>query len=170
MVAKKVTAKRDWERLFAQRDDYERWFEHNSYLLDSPAMLLGNEIHTVHFDWDQAAKDGTLNDHFKVALVEVNPSPFASCTAAIRLFYQQLHEYNPSWVVERAFSPVSCNNRLMMEQAGIAPVSAEGKMPLASFDVLSISQQLIGDEVSLLYMLKQSPPSRWAARPSSSGR
>jgi hypothetical protein len=69
----------------------------------------------------------------------------------------------------------------MMEQAGIAPVSAEGKMPLASFDVLSISQQLIGDEVSLLYMLKQSgiplrrqdrtgltPSSFAAARPRSS--
>lgn len=85
MVARKVAFRRDWKKLFAQRDDFKQWFEHNSYLLDSPAMLLGDEMHTVHFDWDQAAKDGTLNDHFKIALVEVNPSPFASCTAVAEL-------------------------------------------------------------------------------------
>ena len=156
MVARKVAFRRDWKKLFAQRDDFKQWYEHNSYMLDSPAMLLGDEMHTVHFDWDDAASNGTLDDHFKIALIEVNPSPFASCTTAIRLFYQQLHEHNPSWVIERAFSPVSDNNRLMMERAGIAPVSAEGNMPLAAFDVLSFSQQLIGDEVSLLYMLERS--------------
>ncbi|MBP3893466.1 MAG: hypothetical protein J6D34_05415, partial [Atopobiaceae bacterium] len=125
-MARKVAFRRDWKTLFAQRDDFKQWYEHNSYLLDSPAMLLGDEMHTVHFDWDDAASNGTLDDHFKIALIEVNPSPFASCTTAIRLFYQQLHEHNPSWVIERAFSPVSDNNRLMMERAGIAPVSAEG--------------------------------------------
>lgn len=156
MLVESVATTRDWNALFAQRGEFSRWFADNAYLLDSPAMLLGDEMHTVHFDWDRAAADGALDERYKIALVEVNPSPFASCTAAIRLFYQQLHEYNPTWVVERAFCPVSENNRVMMEQAGVVPVSVEGRMPLASFDVLCFSQQMIGDEVGLLYLLKQS--------------
>ena len=156
MADESAAAIRDWEVLFAQRDHFEQWFERYAYLLDSPAMLLGDEMHTVHFDWRQAAADGSIDERFKVALVEVNPSPFASCTGAIRLFYQQLHEYDSAWVVERAFCPASEHNRIMMEQAGVVPVSAEGHMPLASFDVLCFSQQMIGDEVGLLYLLKKS--------------
>ncbi|MBR3235402.1 MAG: radical SAM protein [Atopobiaceae bacterium] len=146
----------NWEKLLSERDHFERWFAQNAYLLDAPAILLGDEMHSVHFDWDAAVRDGVADDRFKVLLADVNPSSFVSCASAIKLFYQQLHEYDDTWVIERAYPPVSHRNRVMMDQEGLVPVSLEGRMPFASFDVLCLSQQMIGDEVSLLYLLMRS--------------
>ncbi len=151
-----MSQKRDWATLLGQRNHFERWYAQHAYLIDDPSILLGDEMHSVHFDWDAAVRDGSVERSFKVLLTDVNPSPFVSCSSAIKLFYQQLHEHDESWVVERAFPPVSARNRSMFEQAGVVPVSLEGHMPLAAFDVVCFSQQMIGDEVSLLYMLMNS--------------
>ena len=143
----------DWNSLFAQRDAYDAWLEKNLYLLDSPAILLGDEINTVHFDWASAAAAGTLDDRFKVALVDVNATVYAACSTAVKIFYQEFHENAPDWIVERCFLPASKENQALMTDAGIAPMTAEGHMPISCFDVICCSQQMIGDEVNLIAML-----------------
>ena len=143
----------DWERLFEQRDAYEDWLDEHLMLLDAPSILLADETNTVHFDWDAALHDETLDDRFKVAFVEANATGYAPCSTAMKIFYQQLHEYDGSWVVERCFLPASANNRRMSRADGVPLVSAEGHIPLTCFDVICCSQQMIGDEVNIVDML-----------------
>ena len=126
----------DWSSLFVQRDAYDAWLEKNLYLLDSPAILLGDEINTVHFDWTSASADGSLDDRFKVVLVDVNATAYAACSTAVKIFYQELHENAPDWVVERCFLPASKENQALMTDAGIAPMTAEGHMPISCFDII----------------------------------
>ena len=142
-----------WDSLFAQRDAYDAWLEKNLYLLDSPAILLGDEINTVHFDWAAASADGSLDDRFKVVLVDVNATAYAACSTAVKIFYQEFHENAPNWIVERCFLPASEENQALMTDAGIVPMTAEGHMPVSCFDVICCSQQMIGDEVNLIAML-----------------
>ena len=56
---------RDWEQLFRQRNAHEHWLDEHLMLLEAPAILLGDEINTVHFDWDAAREAGILDDCFK---------------------------------------------------------------------------------------------------------
>ncbi len=65
------------------------------------AAPLGDELNSVHFDWEKAYEEGSLDDHFKVALIDVNYSAAATSSSALRIFYQEMHEYDPDWIVER---------------------------------------------------------------------
>ena len=143
-----------WKRLFQKKKDYTRWFNENGYLLHVPQTLLGDEMNSVHFDWDKAFEEGTLEDHFGVALIDVHASPSVSCSTALRIFYQEMHEYDPSWIVERFMCPVSPANEKLIKGSGFAYLSLEGGMPINVFDVICCSQQMIGDEVNIIGMLQ----------------
>ncbi len=145
-----------WQQRFQKKKAFDLWYEENSYLLHSPASLLGDEMNSIHFDWEKAYQDGDLDDHFKVALVDVSYSVVSTASVAIRLFYQELHEYDPRWIVERFLCPATQNNDRMLKENGFAFLSLEGRMPLEAFDVICCSQQMIGDELNLIAMLLDS--------------
>ena len=148
-----MQSRHDWNALLAQRDAYDAWLEKNLYRLDAAAILLGDETNTVHFDWLAASGEGILDSRFKVALVDVNATDYASCSSAVKIFYQEFHENAPDWIVERCFLPASKDNQRIMGHDSIAPMTAEGHMPISCFDVICCSQQMIGDEVNLIAML-----------------
>ena len=110
-------------------------------------------MNTVHFDWKKAYEEGTLEDHFRIALIDVNASSYAACSPAVRLFYQELHEYDDSWIVEWAFAPATNRDAAIFKESGVCPVAAESHIPVSAFDVLCFSQQMIGEEVNLIGML-----------------
>ena len=145
-----------WIRRFQTKKDFEKWFSGNDYLLHSPGTLLGDEMNSFRFDWEAAFEDGTLEDRFRVALADVNACPQASCSVAIKLFYQELHEYDPSWIVERLLCPADEHNDSILKEKGFSYLSLEGRMPPSAFNVICCSQQLIGDEVNLIGMLLDS--------------
>lgn len=144
---------KNWEELFRQHDAYEAWLSRNLYFLDGAPLFLGDEFNTYHFDWEGAFRNGTLDRHLSIALIDANATEYACCSPAIHLFYQELHEYRPDWIVERIFAPFSADNIRSMKENGIRFSSAEGHMPTAAFDILCFSQQIIGDEVNLIGML-----------------
>ena len=94
-----------WIKRLQTKKDFEQWFSGNDYMLHSPGTLLGDEMNSFRFDWEAAFEDGTLEDHFRIALADVNASAEASCSVAVKLFYQELHEYDNSWIVERLLCP-----------------------------------------------------------------
>ena len=145
-----------WEERFRKKKEFETWYRENAYLMHVPETMLGDEMNTIRFDWESAFADGTLEDHFRVALVDINASAAAICSPALRLFYQELHEHDPSWIVERFFCPVSEHNYSMLDENGFSYLSLEGRMPFDAFHVICCSQQLIGDEVNLIGMLLDS--------------
>ena len=146
----------EWIRRFQTKKDFEQWFSENDYLLHSPGTLLGDEMNSFRFDWEAAFEDGTLEDHFRIALTDVNASAEASCSVAVKLFYQELHEYDNSWIVERLLCPADEHNDSMLKEKGFLYLSLEGRMPPSAFNVICCSQQLIGDEVNLIGMLLDS--------------
>lgn len=143
----------NWEELFRQHEAYEAWLSRNLYFLDGAPLHLGDEFNTFHFDWKGAFRNGTLDRHLSIALIDANATEYACCSLAVQLFYHQLHEYRPDWIVERIFAPFSAHNIRSMKENGIRISSAEGHMPTAAFDILCFSQQVIGDEINLLGML-----------------
>ena len=145
-----------WEDRFQKKKEFEQWYEENAYLMHAPEILLGDEMNSIHFDWEGAFYDGTLEDRFRIALADINASPYACCSAAVALFYQELHEYDPSWVTERILCPASAENDRMLRENDLQYLSLEGRMPPDAFDVICFSQQLIGDEVNLAGMLLDS--------------
>ena len=145
-----------WKKRFQTKKDFEQWFGSNDYLLHEPALLLGDEMNSVHFDWEASFEDGTLEDRFRIALTDVNATVQASGSVAIRLFYQELHEYDPSWIVERMPLPADENNDSILRKNGFAYLSLEGRMPPDAFNVICCSQQMIGDEVNLIGLLLDS--------------
>ena len=145
-----------WKKRFQTKKDFEQWFNSNDYLLHEPAALLGDEMNSVHFDWEASFEDGTLEDRFRIALTDVNATVQASGSVAIHLFYQELHEYDPSWIVERMPLPADENNDSILRKNGFAYLSLEGRMPPDAFNVICCSQQMIGDEVNLIGLLLDS--------------
>ena len=143
-----------WPEMFELKDRFEGWYEDNLYMMTSPTLYLGDEMNTVHFDWQAAYEKDVLEEHFKVALVDVNASGYAACSVAIRLFYQELHDYDISWIVERVFCPASDADAELLKRAGFPPLSTESHMPLSAFDVICCSQQMIGDEVNLIRLIR----------------
>ena len=139
--------------MFEQKEQFETWFQDNYFRLNIPSLFLGDEMNTVHFDWEKAYEEGTLEDHFRIALIDVNASSYAACSPAVRLFYQELHEYDDSWIVERAFAPATNRDAAIFKESGVCPVAAESHIPVSAFDVLCFSQQMIGEEVNLIGML-----------------
>ena len=142
-----------WTGRFQTKKDFEQWFSRNDYLLHVPESLLGDEMNSIHFDWEAEFEKGTLDERFRVALADVNSSALASGSAAVRLFYQELHEYDPSWIVERLPCPADDLNASILKENGFAYLSLEGRMPPDAFNVICCSQQMIGDEVNLIGML-----------------
>jgi len=145
-----------WQKRFQTKKDFEKWFSGNDYLLNAPGTLLGDEMNSFRFDWEEAFEDGTLEDRFRIALADVNASAEASCSVAVKLFYQELHEYDNSWIVERLLCPADEHNDLILKEKGFSYLSLEGRMPPSAFNVICCSQQMIGDEVNLIGMLLDS--------------
>lgn len=139
--------------MFEQKKQFENWFPNNYFRLNTPSLFLGDEMNTVHFDWKKAYEEGTLEDHFRIALIDVNATSYAACSPAVRLFYQELHEYDDSWIVERVFAPATNADAVILKESGICPLAAESHIPVNAFDVLCFSQQMIGEEVNLIGML-----------------
>lgn len=139
--------------MFEQKEKFETWFQDNYFRLNTPSLFLGDEMNTVHFDWKKAYEEGTLGDHFRIALIDVNATSYAACSPAVRLFYQELHEYDDSWIVERVFAPASNGDAAVLKESGVCPVASESHIPVSAFDVLCCSQQMIGEEVNLIGML-----------------
>ena len=144
---------REW--MFEQKERFETWFRDNYFRLNIPSLFLGDEMNTVHFDWKKAYEEGTLEDHFRIALIDVNATSYAACSPAVKLFYQELHEYNESWIVERVFAPATNRDAAILKESGVCPVAAESHIPVSAFDVLCFSQQMIGEEVNLIGMLME---------------
>lgn len=142
-----------WEELFTQKKRYDEWLSRNLYNLDAAALHFGDEFNTFHFDWEGAFQNGTLDQHLSIGFLDLNATEYVCCSTAMKLFYQELHEYDPFWIVERIYCPFSAHNDQLMKKAGVRRVSAEGHMPTAAFDILCVSQQMIGDEVNLISML-----------------
>lgn len=145
--------KLNWKWMFEQKELFEKWFRDNYFRLYVPSLFLGDEMNTVHFDWEKAYAEGTLEEHFRVALIDVNATPYAACSPAVRLFYQELHEYDDSWIVERIFAPATAGDAEILKESGAWPAASESHMPPGAFDVLCFSQQMIGEEVNLIGML-----------------
>lgn len=148
-----MSRRRNWKWMFEQKAQFESWFQDNYFRLNIPSLFLGDEMNTVHFDWKKAYEEGTLEDHFRIALIDVNASSYAACSPAVRLFYQELHEYDGSWIVERVFAPATNRDAAILKESGVCPVAAESHIPVSAFDVLCFSQQMIGEEVNLIGML-----------------
>ena len=87
-----MSRRQNWKRMFEQKAQFESWFQDNYFRLNIPSLFLGDEMNTVHFDWEKAYEEGTLEDHFRIVLIDVNASSYAACSPAVRLFYQELHE------------------------------------------------------------------------------
>ncbi len=102
--------------MFEQKEQFETWFQDNYFRLDTPSQFLGDEMNTVHFDWKKAYEEGTLEDHFRIALIDVNGTSYASCSPAVKLFYQELHEYDDSWIVERVFAPATKGDEAILKE------------------------------------------------------
>ena len=149
-----MSAKQNWKELFEQKASFEAWFRENYYRLYAPTLFLGDAMHTVHFDWEKAFKEGTLGEHLRVALIDVNATAYAECSPAVRLFYQELHEYNKNWIVERVFAPATEDDAEILKECQAYPVASESHMPLGAFHVLCCSQQMIGEEVNLIGLLQ----------------
>lgn len=68
-------------------------------------------MNTFHFDWDRAIRENRIGEHFRIALMNLCTSQLTFAAPAVMLFYEQLHAYDASWVVERSFCPPTANNQ-----------------------------------------------------------
>ena len=98
-------SKNQWEDRLAEREKNQRWLEDRFYDLDYPGLYLGDEMNTFHFDWDRAIRENRIGEHFRIALMNLCTSQLTFAAPAVMLFYEQLHAYDASWVVERSFCP-----------------------------------------------------------------
>ena len=142
--------------LFLEREKNLNWLKNRFYDMDYPELYLGDELNTFHFDWDMARKEKGLDDIWRIALLNLTSDNYTFSVPVIMLFYEQLHEYNPSWVVERSLIPPTKKNQDLMKEDGIRPFAVESKMPLAAFNAICISLNLTTSHVALPWLLLES--------------
>lgn len=145
-----------WNKRLEERDRNRKWLEDSIFALDFGGMYLGDEMNTHHFDWDGAIDSDSIDGTWRVALANLSATMNAHSAPAILLFYQQLHEFRPDWVVERTICPPSLRDQELMEKCGIRPFAVESKMPVTSFDVLCMSIDLSPSAVAVPWLIKES--------------
>ena len=145
-----------WKDRLAEREKNQRWLEDRFYDLDYPGLYLGDEMNTFHFDWDRAIRENRIGEHFRIALMNLCTSQLTFAAPAVMLFYEQLHAYDASWVVERSFCPPTANNQKRMAEDGIRPFAVESKMPLTAFDALCLSMDITETAVSVPWLILES--------------
>lgn len=152
----KMSANNKWNRLTEERDRNRKWLEDNIFDLEYAGLYLGDEMNTFHFDWDGAVRDGSIEKTWRVVISNLMATHFTMTAPAVALFYQELHEYYPDWVVERSLCPPTELDQELMEKDGIHPFAVESGMPLKAFDVLCLSIDLSGSPVAVPWMIKES--------------
>lgn len=144
---------RKWKKILDERDRNCIWLKDRLFDLDYPGLYLGDELNTFHFDWDLAVNENRIDETWRVALINLIASKFTFAAPAIMLFYEQLHELHPDWVIERSLCPPTKYNMERMKIDGIRPFAVESKMPLKAFDVLCLSMDLSGSGVAVPWLL-----------------
>ena len=142
-----------WGGLLKERDRNLSWIEKNLCDLDYAGLYLGDEMNTYHFDWEAAIKDGSIDESWRVVFSNMMASGLSMSAPAIALFYQQLHDYFPDWVVERTMCPPTGFNQELMKRDGIRPFAVESKMPLEAFDVICMSMDLSGSAAAVPWLI-----------------
>lgn len=145
-----------WKLLLDERNNNQKWFEKRFLELDFPELYLGDEMNTFHFDWDRAITENTIEETFRIALLNMAASRQSFSAPAISLFYELLHAYDPSWVIERSLCPPTPGNRIVMKNDGIRPFAVESKMPLPAFDVVCLSMGLTLSAVNVPWLILES--------------
>ena len=145
-----------WEARLAQRDRNLRWLKERLFEMDYPALYLGDEMNTFHFDWDRAIREKRMDQTFRILLANMAASGDTFSAPAIPLFYELLHDYDPDWVIERSLCPPAKRNRELMKADGISPFAVESKMPLTAFDCICLSLGLSSSVVSVPWILLES--------------
>ena len=152
-----------WKPLLSERDRNRKWLEERFFALDYAGLYLGDEMNTFHYDWDRAIAEGRAGNALRVVLANLQASSFTLAAAAVTLFYELLHAYDPSWVVERSLCPPTECNRALMQADGIRPFAVESKMPLAAFDVFCLSMDLAASAVAVPWLVRESGIPLYAA-------
>ncbi len=147
---------RDWTEKLTQQQKNRKWFELRFCDLDYPELYLGDEMNTFHFDWEKAVLENRIDDTWRIVLINLITSRFTFSAPAIMLFYELLHEYDPSWIVERSLCPPTAGNRKLMKEDAIRPFAVESKMPLTAFNVICMSMDLTLSAVSVPWLLLES--------------
>ena len=150
------TVKTEWNKMIRERDRNQRWLEDNFCDLDYAGQFLGDEMNSFHFDWDDAVSRGRIGDTWRIVIANLMASRFTLTAPAVLLFYEQLHEYYPEWVVERTICPSTKFNLELMKKDGIRPFAIESRMPVEAFDVLCLSMDLSGSPVAIPWLIKES--------------
>ena len=140
----------------SERSRNLQWLDDRLYDLDYYSLYPGDEMNTHHFDWEQAIKTGTIRDSFRVVLMNMLATRDTLSSPAIPLFYEELYEYNPSWIVERSLCPPTRRNQELMKKDGISPFALESKMPLTAFDVLCCSMDMHSCMAAVPWILMES--------------
>lgn len=146
--------KKNWAEAYFHRERFLKWWKVNAHTLNFPMVYLGDEPNTYSFDWDQPAE--VLDGTFKIMFGTPNSYVTSVGNAALPLFYQELHEYNPDWVIERSYFPSDRSEYDKFVKAGLVPFTLEGKMPLTAYDVLCFSQSVAGQELHIIDVLLRS--------------
>ena len=150
------TADIKWTKRIKERDINRKWLEDNIFDLEFAGLYLGDEMNTFHFDWDSAVREGRIDKTWRVVIANLVSSYFSLSAPAVALFYQQLHEYFPEWVIERSFCPPTGFDKELMEKDGIRPFAAESGMPLEAFDVMCLSIDLSGSYAAVPWIIMKS--------------
>lgn len=141
------------DELFSEREKNRNWLKNRFYDMDRPELYLGDEMNTFHFDWETARKEKRLDNVWRIALLNLTSDNYTFSATEIMLFYEQLHEYDPSWVVERSLIPPSRRNQDLMKEDGIRPFAVESGMPLTAFNAICISLNLTTSHAALPWLL-----------------
>lgn len=75
-----------WEARLAQRDRNLRWLKERLFEMDYPALYLGDEMNTFHFDWDRAIREKRMDQTFRILLANMAASGDTFSAPAIPLF------------------------------------------------------------------------------------
>ena len=145
--------KETWTEKLSERDRNQKWLNDRLFDLDFSTLYLGDEMNTHHFDWDQAVLTGHIGESFRICLANMMGNNVTYTSPAMPLFYELLHAYNRSWVVERTLCPPTRRNQLLMKEDGIAPFAVESKMPLSAFDCLCLSKDLTRSAAAIPWII-----------------
>lgn len=152
-----------WDKIKNNVVRFNNWFIKNQHLLDIPESYLGDEINTYHFDWNRS--DEELNNRFKILFSGSERYSKIDGNMAVPLFYEELHEIKPDWVIERIYFPDTCNDYKLLTNNDLWPLSLEGKIPPKYFNVICFSQFMTGLEPYIINTIEKAGiPLKWYER------
>lgn len=112
----------------------DAWLEKNLPFMDHPEIYAthGDEINSVHRDWDKAS--------FRVCLVGGMAYRNSVGNLAIPLVYSEITEKGPQdWFVDRSYLWESRKNFLMFKRDTVPPIGLQSHRSLADFDAVMFS-------------------------------